>query len=52
LAGEIEMQGDSSLVIMGYLKEKNVDIRQDEQAKLLKQPQAKKSFFKRLFCID
>ena len=52
LAGNMDLQGDSELVILGNLKEKNVSIKQDDEARVLKQPQAKKSFLKRLLCID
>lgn len=51
LAGEIELQGDAQIVILGHLKEKDPSIIKTKEASLIKDPQAKRSFFKRLFGI-
>jgi len=51
MAGNIELQGDAQMQILGYLKDKNPKITKAEDALYIDQSKAPRSFFKRLFGI-
>jgi hypothetical protein len=51
MAGRIELQGDSQMHILGTINKDKAKIEKSEEAVLLKNPQPRRSFFKRLFGI-
>lgn len=51
MAGKLDLQGDSQVHILGFLNKDKAKIQKSEDAVLVKTPQLRRSFFKRLFNI-